>query len=945
MSEVQASDPTEVLAYLHDRLDGHFSALGAARGALQAPVFALEHELGDVERRLLADSVRAVVSWGLPSRQRKLWLPFVVYAAEQGYDYVGDKYWPPFEAATPGWEYQHRDWLRSQYIKFADNYGGARPEGAFAGNFPIIAWPITHAVLPTYLQRCLAQLLFEFRTGLSTALLTDPDELGRRLAARARGYTERFRIFCSNTELLGQVAAALLAGEDDDSPYLVRSTLDRIVESLTREQQARQWLSSARRSASKVRASGFKSSGTRRGGSVKVPRATDPRLFLRFLDGAWNAYAEMPDLTVLSERLPHAYAELARSRAEVAGVRKKLATGRLAHTGQEVRFDTWPNPDKPFIQLEGGTEPVNQLIADQCVVSHGPWWLFRRQGAGLAIEVKGRMLRAGHRYVLVGGDSESAPSLAWSRTTPIGVVGVRAYTLDLPERLTDDELACLEQLGLAALSGVAVRPVGLVASAWDGEGSVEWLAAEPAIIGIRSELVPMRCLVTVSGELFSVEWPTGDSELVLALEGLEAGTHDVAVVLVGMHGQELASGSLLVTIRDPQIRPEVATPGEGIRLLASPAHPTLNDLWEEGATVAIDGPIAATADLCVTLRGSDHSELVSVSRTVKLPVDERAWSQLATSVRNEPRFRGIYEDAESSVITVASSGVGFASLTSERGFVPLRWRFKRAKDGSFVGVLADRTCGTRTTVEFYSVDSPSEPIPYAPQAPVVLPPRGGLLRASSDEAQVAEIAPTNPNLLLLTGVGSSSVPYGARSPAEIERLARGHRLWALARTPQDAFAARQRDLAMDAFSRAIALMLCGSHWAAIERKVATAQDPAEYLELMRRDMGVSEAHKALGDVIAYNLWHWLSLGNLAVGFTEAIAPVLKENGVLGQPTAGRFLLTLAGRPGYILSDWTKADRDYLLERVVGSPVLLRAARFAVLGTRILSDQESARQGF
>jgi hypothetical protein len=109
-------------------------------------------------------------------------------------------------------------------------------------------------------------------------------------------------------------------------------------------------------------------------------------------------------------------------------------------------------------------------------------------------------------------------------------------------------------------------------------------------------------------------------------------------------------------------------------------------------------------------------------------------------------------------------------------------------------------------------------------------------------------------------------------------------------------------------------------------------------------IGISVAHKALGEAIAYNLYKWLSTGTLLFGFNEVIAPALTENGVKNQPTAARFLLTLAGHPGYIL-DWAKADRNYLLERILASPVLLRAARFAVLGTRILNDQETASRGF
>ncbi len=226
MDEVQPGGTAEVLEYLHRKLDNHFRSLHEARQKLGGapPVFALERDLGDAEIDLLLTAVRAAVANRLGACFRMWWLPFVVYAAESGYDYVGDEYWPSFEQTTPGWRSDDRPWIKTWFSRFALEYGGAVPTGAFARYFTIIAWPITHAVLPTYLQRQLAQLLFEFRTGLTTALLSEPDTLGVRLSSRTGGYTERFRIFCENTALLGQVAAALLSGEDEQSPYLVRST-------------------------------------------------------------------------------------------------------------------------------------------------------------------------------------------------------------------------------------------------------------------------------------------------------------------------------------------------------------------------------------------------------------------------------------------------------------------------------------------------------------------------------------------------------------------------------------------------------------------------------------------------------------------------------------------------------------------------------------------------
>ena len=305
----------------------------------------------------------------------------------------------------------------------------------------------------------------------------------------------------------------------------------------------------------------------------------------------------------------------------------------------------------------------------------------------------------------MGASDIPAPSISWSKPVAIDVNGVAAYQLDMPDRLTDADVALLESQGLSTLSSVVIRPVGIVASAWDGEGGAEWLAGESAIIGIRSELLPARCAITAGGQSFFVDWPSGQTELFLSLDGLVVGTHEVSAALFGAGSQELASGSLVVTVRDPQVRYEGATAGEGLRMLASPARPTLADLWEEDASVVIEGPVSSHADLHICLRGEDGSALASSHRSVGLPVDEQAWARIIDAIRSERQFKDAYDEAESCVLTVARDGVGFASLSCERGFVPLRWRFSRRRTGDVTATLTDRTGGTRLA----STSSPSRP--------------------------------------------------------------------------------------------------------------------------------------------------------------------------------------------------------------------------------------------
>lgn len=946
MAGVAPSSTVELLQHFHEALDAHFSELRDARAGFEpsSPVFALEHDLGMAELDVLKDAVRAAISDYHLAHYRATWLPFVVYAAEMGYGYIGDEYWNTFSSLTPRWTSQERSTIRDWFVRFHTHFAGARPTGAWASHFTIISWPITHAVLPIYLQRNLAQLLFEFSGAFTSELLDDPPSLGIRLARRATNYTERFRIFCENTTLVGHVAAALLSGEKEPTPYLTAPTLARIVEGLTEERQARNWLKSARASASRVR--GFRSAGSAiadRTNATRLPGATDPHLFLR-RDDTWNAYAELPDLTLLGAGLPEFYSQLRALRASVNGGARPIPPSGLLYPGQEVRFARWPQTTQPFLRLERGDDESNRILSDQCVISKGPWWLFRCQGTGLAIEVKGKFVRPGHNYVLLGGDTLSAPAVPWCTETAIGVEGVKAYELMVPPHLNESEESDIVAAGLAIVSHVAIRPMGIVASAWDGEGEVEWLAGEPAMLGIRSDLVPRQARLVVDGAVYFLEWTQGEPELLFMLEGLPVGTHEVGVALLGDGDRQLASGALVVTVRDPQVRPEGATMGEGIRLLATPTRPTLAELWDERAVVTIDGPVGTEADLWVALRDGQGAVLTELHRTVRVPLEGIDWRTTAKTVRADHRFSDAYDAAESCTLTVTRDGIGFATLTCERGFQPLRWRFARSHDGEVVATLVDRTDGGSTSLDFYDVEAPLTAVQMDAGEPFTVPPRGGLAIATAGDAVAAAILPTNPNVLMRMSQSRPVVTSQSDSGREVLRLAEGHQRWIGADLPADAFAAYEQQIVGDAIARSIGTLIGGSHWGAVERKLARADDAADRLDDMQEAVGVSSEHKALASTIAYSLYKWLKPEELLQGFHEVITPHLAGQGITGRPSAPRFLLMLAGRPGYI-TGWEPEEASHLLADVLKSPVLYRAARFAVLGTRALNDAEGVERSF
>lgn len=943
----------DVLGELHARLDSNFRSLQESRRALDtdAPVFALEHGLSATDLDALRSAVRHAVAQGFDHRYwRQNWLPFIVYAAESGYDYIGGEYWLSFEQSTPGWaQYGSRDRIRMWFRKFNTEYGGAVPKGAFAKNFPIIAWPITHAVLPVYLQRYLAQLLYEFRMGLTTSLLQNPEELGEHLAARTWGYTERFRIFCENTSLLGQVAAALLSGEGEESPYLLHSTLLRLVDGLEQERQAKFWLNRARQAANQVRARGFQPGVPRGTGTAshdRLPSPTDPRLVLRGGENGWQLFAELPELSTLSGRLPHVYEELRTKRARVEGADQTMvARGRLTAAGQKIRLTRLPNPEVPFIQLENGEPAVNALVRDQVEVSRGPIWLFKRRAPGSAVEVKGKLIHPDSTYLVIHDGDWSVPDLPWVESTALDVVDAEAVRLMVPERLTEEATAALVASGLSVISDAIIRPVGFAASAWDGEGAVEWLAGEPGLVGIRVQQIPSVLTLTLAGNRYTLDWPDGERELFLSLDDLPVGSHELRVTLTGAQEQALVEGSLQVTIRDPQARSEAAEAGEGIRLLASPARPTMSELWEPEA-ITIAGPEGLRVDLAVALRSETSAELASIRQQITLPLRPADWAGVAKKVRGDSRFSRYFDQAESIELSVSRAGVGYAVLAADRGFQPLRWQLLRDREGNRARLI-DRTDSGATRIELFRVESPLAASFCDAGADIELPASGGLLRAVAGEgveATATILLPTDPNELRGARRLVPDVPTGSKTPEEAMKLVRAYQLWADADLPGDVFAQFQRDVVLAAITRALVSLIAGGRWASVERDMANAGNLEDFLDDMQRVVGEAEEQKKLAKTIGMSLHAWLNPASLLTGFAEVAESAIRTSGIVNRPSAARFLLTLAGHPGQILQ-WEAGERGVLLQYVLNSPILLRAARFAVLGTRALKGAEEARRGF
>src|SRR6267142_3147750 len=237
-----------MLADLQTRLERHFQSLQAERSGLAYPVYALEHGLDPSEVVALRETLSAdLVTVGFMRKQH--WLLWTVVAAEVGYSYDGEEFWQSFARQVPSWcRFENRDTIRTWFKRFAKTYSGFMPQGRWARHFGIIAWPISHSILPRDLQTHFARLLYDMRFDLARQVNLGVEKVEELLAARDATGSSRFNDLLEQTQLLARVVLAL---RDEDVQGAVQPiyppTLARLVSDIGAKRAAREWLKEARR--------------------------------------------------------------------------------------------------------------------------------------------------------------------------------------------------------------------------------------------------------------------------------------------------------------------------------------------------------------------------------------------------------------------------------------------------------------------------------------------------------------------------------------------------------------------------------------------------------------------------------------------------------------------------------------------------------------------------
>lgn len=870
------------------------------------------------------------------------WLLWVVYATERGYTYTGDEYWQSFEESTPAWNFSDRDKIKLWFRKFHTIYNGVEPSGPWAAHRRIISWPITHAILPQYLQREFVRALYNLRFRLATLSNLEPTTIGRLLSANAYA-TTRFQEFLQQEDLTGRIVLALLGKPSDDEGKepLYPKTLHRIVTDLKKIRNAGGWLNETQRIASdRFQGIGHGStplhkptSDIQKKPSEQPPRPdVRPNLLLRHIGrGTWSAVIDLPDFRGIAGLSTQLASFLRSARCRVSGALDKKPAGWLLSGSRKAVLKTWPDQTKPLIEFDRPDAYLTHLLESECRFNAGPVWLFRVGPDGTALEITGRTVRPGNDYVVL--TTLVLPELrAFVTECTIDCDGVKAFKLAIPDAIGAEDSQWLHKIGVQVARTIRIWPAGLPGRNWDGEGRGEWLTTERPCLGILHDH-PV--------ETYTLRLDQSDEQIIragspgqptyLQLPALTVGTHILTIKAGRISDGEgippaPLEGHLQIKVRDP----DPWTPGvvshSGMLVTIDPPDATLDMFWENDVDLSILGPQGHSVTFIVRLEGPSGNEILSEQfRTpMDLPVNPDAWSKrFAQFVKREDCAWKFLEAARGHLI-INGDTLGEASLRFERKVSSLRW-VPSHEHGNIILRLVDETGaeGDGSEAAFYSMQHPLHREVYPPEAfrtGLTLRPPGGLFWAQSGHQIDVVAASTGLAADGLQGLSvDPDVDEIATASVNLTAACRLLALWSKAR--RIGFLADTRSQKVkDSIVIELFKYICCVRWASAE--LAYRQNPSSNEAMENLLRAVDSRNPGFATVL------YRDYGAMNTDFRLASDWFIKlaaRHDVCKDPELCIFAIRLAGAPHRIQEAYG-ANLDRMLSRIVATPAILRGAR-------------------
>ena len=935
---------TETLDSWQARLERHFDSLRSRRRHSGTPVFAIEHGLSSDEFQQIAVELRTQLE-DCP-KFSTYWLLWAIYATEQGYAYGGGEYWRSFEAATHGWKAEYRDSIVTCFTKFRDSYNGFRPSGAWAEHFSIISWPITHAVLPLYLQKQFVHALFNLRFKLARSVSIESRAIGRLIANNVDVASTRFEQFLQQEELVGRIALAILHRDPhDNDASLLASTLERIVTDLERMRHARSWLAET----SRIVGDRFKGVGKgpdalrSHGGKgsllekhlVEARPDIKPNLYLRHAgQGHWTLVIDVPNFREIASLNPHIRQFLKGTRVRLNGGEVKRPAGWVVSGNRRAVLRRWPEPSTLLVGFELSNGEIDHLLEGECRMNSGPIWLFRIGRDGIAREVTGRIVRPNLEYVIVSLTEFDDLQEGMAPCTVECANGF-AVRVSVPSEVSETYEQWLLARGMVLARTIRVWPAGFSGRNWDGEGRSEWLTTEQPCFGIVPDHPVDSYFVTLDdgqGVTFRAGEP-GDPTFI-RLPKLSAGRHGLKVsarsnAVPNKFGERSSlEGFIELRVREPRPWIPGTTSHAGLVVIPSPHDATLDVLWENELDLTIMGPEGRQVTPRVSLENSNGEEIYSaqVCSPVDLPIHPEVWRKKFQEFLKRDKAYWHYLEAASGFLVIDGQALGRFVVQFNHDVKPVRWVLRPRGESMTLRLVDDtgqkdmkQECG------FFGLETPTK-LQVIKSASVVagldVQSPGGLFIAQNGKFRDLVVVSTGLSGGGLEGLGVHPVYDPIFDSKSIVKRMRLLRVWKSARLAGN-LANVRRSQVVAGMSANLYGALAGQDWERAEVAHTAAND---------RELSFSHLLSLLDHRGGFPTMLRRSAANISGGrgaVADWYVDLAARYDVSSDKTLCTLAIDIASRPHEVPHLYGER-LPILIESIKENPLLLRGARVAVL---------------
>lgn len=829
----------------HKELYNHFKLLESKRHK-DIPIFAIEHELDLQQLESLKQDIEEILKTGIFYNEG-LYMPWVVYATERGYEYSGDEYWQTFNEKTSNWidSNHNRNFIKNCFLRFEQDFRTVKPTGDWATHFNIISRPIINSILPKDIQFSLLKVLFDIRFSITKVHLEDIILLGKKIQDNSWSSTSRFQTFAQNAALLGQFTKALLDSTSNVNDLLIsEKTFSRIEEDLSHEEKDKIFLNKIRERIIPLKFEGIRTkpyTGRRESiedfyrGSNKILSAK-PSLYLSPCeDNSWNIILHIPVMTFILQWSEKFVKILNEGRVKITSSTRSnpFPARNLLYRDNEFTLLKWPTAVNPLIEFTLGNE-VKYEISLNNIYDHTELLCFYLNAQNKGIYVSHTMLESDKFYIFIYTNPEIDEFLKNCEEIKLNCAGIKARIVET-NKVQNSQL---KELGFNILRNITLKPIAYPATNNDYIGVYEYSSQENPtfLITSNSRINKLKLELWDDNILNSIELVdiNPKEKRVLQMSSLKIGNYSLKIEAEIFNEDTIlhTNGLIEIYVRDENNSSvRVQTP---LQLYISPSSPSLEDFWEMKYKIKILGPIHFDITPEVTLLDNAKKILYhNKFNKIPLPVETKNWNNFFLNFKkNNKNIGQNYEDSYSTVLTFSEKNLGYVSHSFERRFMPLRWIIRQNKDKYKLKLISGAGIYEKININKFNYNSPNKKqklnidqfIDFNSTDQI-----GGLYLAECEGIEAGFIVPpSNAKSLQDLSITFDELKL-VKSNADIVNLINNIYYWSTARQSGNQLALLKQQTVYSYLSENLFRTICGNKWVDVEKLILDSS-PIQYIK-------------------------------------------------------------------------------------------------------------------